>query len=215
MCRRARWGQRRKLRRAPSHQIPYGYSSASLPIFITLPNTQRILGALPRRGDIVVFRWPGTARRLGSSASLVPGDRIAMKNGRLWINGTPVGLQADGMGFAEDETGARQPVSRFTETLPSGRQHTIFKEQVFGMLDNMAEITVPPNRLFVMGDNRDDSSYSRVPVDVGGVGLLPVSDLVGRSTHWSAPGTWPPPKAGRSGTGRPDLRLSRFFSAVH
>ena len=131
-------------------KYPYGYSSASLPIFITLPNTQRILGALPQRGDIVVFRWPGNRSQIWVKRVVgLPGDRIAMKNGRLWINDAPVGLQADGMGFAEDETGAEQPVSRFTETLPGGRQHTIFKEQVFGMLDNMPEdhgATEPPVR---------------------------------------------------------------------
>jgi signal peptidase I len=40
-------------------KYPYGYSAASLPISVTLPDTRRVLGALPRRGDIVVFRWPG------------------------------------------------------------------------------------------------------------------------------------------------------------
>jgi signal peptidase I len=40
-------------------KYPYGYSAASLPSFINLPDTQRVLGALPQRGDIVVFRWPG------------------------------------------------------------------------------------------------------------------------------------------------------------
>src|SRR6516162_11079504 len=40
-------------------KFPYGYSSASLPVFVTLPESSRILGALPHRGDVVVFRWPG------------------------------------------------------------------------------------------------------------------------------------------------------------
>jgi signal peptidase I len=196
-------------------KYPYGYSSASLPIFITLPDTQRILGALPQRGDIVVFRWPGGRSQIWVKRVVgLPGDRIAMQNGRLWINDAPVGLKPDGLGFAEDETGARQPVSRFIETLPGGRQHTIFKEQVFGVLDNVPEVTVPPDHLFVMGDNRDDSADSRVPVHAGGVGLLPVSDLVGRVD--ALVGSWDMAAA----KSRPvwdwpsDLRLSRFFSTV-
>src|SRR6202167_4619370 len=119
-------------------KYPYGYSSSSLPTFITLPDTQRIFGALPRRGDVVVFRWPGDRSQIWVKRVVgLPGDRIAMRNGRLWINGAPVGLKADGMGWSEDENGARQPAERFIETLPGGRQHTILKEQVFGMLDNM------------------------------------------------------------------------------
>ena len=48
-------------------KYPYGYSSASLPAFFVFPNTQRVFAALPKRGDVVVFRWPGIARRSGSS----------------------------------------------------------------------------------------------------------------------------------------------------
>src|ERR1700733_7696180 len=103
-------------------KYPYGYSSASLPIFITLPDTQRILGALPERGDVVVFRWPGDHAQIWVKRVVgLPGDRIAMHNGRLWINGTPVGLEADGYGQSEAEDGSLQPVARFIETLPGER----------------------------------------------------------------------------------------------
>ncbi len=195
-------------------KYPYGYSSASLPVFVTLPETQRVLGALPQRGDVVVFRWPGDRSQIWVKRVVgLPGDRIAMHEGRLWINGVPVGIRPDGSGQAEAEDGSQQPVARFVETLPGDRAHTIFKRDTFGMFDNMQEITIPPDRLFVMGDNRDNSADSRVPLDAGGVGLLPVSDLVGRVDalvgSWdlgirSEPlWKWP--------TG---FRTSRFFTAV-
>jgi signal peptidase I len=195
-------------------KYPYGYSAASLPIFITLPDSQRILGALPQRGDIVVFRWPGDRAQIWVKRVVgLPGDRIAMRNGRLWINGAPVGLEPDGYGQAEAEDGSQQPVARFIETLPGGRQHTIFKQLTFGMLDNMPELVVPPDRLFVMGDNRDNSADSRVPLDAGGVGLLPVSDLVGRVAglvgSWDLAVKDQPLWKWPSG-----LRPSRFFAAV-
>ena len=195
-------------------KYPYGYSSASLPVFVTLPETQRVLGALPQRGDVVVFRWPGDRSQIWVKRVVgLPGDRIAMHEGRLWINGAPVGLKADGSGQAEAEDGSSQPVARFVETLPGDRDHTIFKRDTFGMFDEMAEITIPPGRLFVMGDNRDNSADSRVPLDAGGVGLLPVSDLVGRVD--ALVGSWDlgirSEPLWRWPTG---FRPSRFFTAV-
>jgi signal peptidase I len=143
----------------------------------------------------------------------LPGDRIAMHEGRLWINGAPVGLKADGSGQAEAEDGSSQPVARFVETLPGDRDHTIFKRDTFGMFDEMQEITIPPGRLFVMGDNRDNSADSRVPLDAGGVGLLPVSDLVGRVD--ALVGSWDlgirSEPLWRWPTG---FRASRFFTTV-
>jgi signal peptidase I len=195
-------------------KYPYGYSSASLPIFVTLPDTARILGALPQRGDVVVFRWPGDHSQIWVKRVVgLPGDRVAMRNGRLWINGAPVDLEPNGVGQAEEEDGSRQAAQRFIETLPGGRAHTIFKEHTFGMLDNMPEVVVPPDRLFVMGDNRDNSADSRVPVDAGGVGLLPVSDLVGRVD--ALVGSWDLAVKSQPIWQWPSgLRPSRFFTAV-
>jgi signal peptidase I len=193
----------------------YGYSSASLPAFMGLPSTPRVFGAMPERGDIVVFRWPGDRSQIWVKRVIgMPGDRIAMRGGLLWINGKPVGIRPDGTGYAELENGSTIPAERFVEMLPGGREHAILKITSDSRLDEMAEITVPPRHLFVMGDNRDNSADSRVPVTSGGVGLLPVGNLVGRVNvlvgSWdlgikSQPiWTWP---AG--------LRLSRFFTSVH
>ena len=195
-------------------KFPYGYSSASLPVFVTLPESDRILGALPHRGDVVVFRWPGDRSQIWVKRVVgLPGDRIEMKDGRLCINGAEVGLTPDGIGQNEAEDGTREPVERYIETLPGGRAHTIFKHATIGQFDNVPELTVPKGRLFVMGDNRDNSADSRIPLDMGGVGLLPVSDLVGRVDalvgSWDLAAkrqpVWEWPAA---------LRLSRFFTTV-
>ena len=59
--------------------------------------------------------------------------------------------------------------------------HDIVKLTTHGPLDNVPEFTVPAERLFVMGDNRDNSADSRVSVAEGGVGLLPIWNLQGRA----------------------------------
>jgi len=195
-------------------KYPYGYSSASLPPFINLPDTQRILAALPERGDIVVFRWPGDRSQIWVKRVVgLPGDRIAMRGGRLWINGKPAEITPDGTGEVEAEDGSLHAAARYIETLPGNRSHTIFKHAGDGAFDDMAEIVVPSDHLFLMGDNRDNSADSRIAVEAGGVGLLPTTDLVGRvdalvgswdlAVRHQPIWTWP---AG--------LRLSRFFTTV-
>jgi len=195
-------------------KFPYGYGAASLPSFIVLPNTRRLFGALPQRGDVVVFRWPGDRSQIWVKRVIgLPGDRIALHDGQVWINGKAAPLQPDGAGQAENEDGSRITAARFIETLPGGRKHMIFKLSGVDPLDNFPETVVPPGHLFVMGDNRDNSADSRVPVRAGGVGLLPAQDLVGRVD--GIVGSWDLAMEHRPVWDWPSgLRLSRFFSAV-
>jgi len=195
-------------------KFPYGYGSSSLPSFIDLPTTTHVLGALPKRGDVVVFRWPGDRSQIWVKRVIgLPGDRIALHDGQVFINGEAAALQRDGTGQAENEDGSLAPAARLIETLPGDRRHTIYKLTPFQPLDNMAETVVPPGHLFVMGDNRDNSADSRVPLREGGVGMLPVDDLVGRVD--GIVGSWDLGFRSRPlWTWPQGLRLSRFFSAV-
>jgi signal peptidase I len=196
-------------------KYPYGYSAASLPIQITVPETGRLFGAIPKRGDVVVFRWPGDRSQAWVKRVVgLPGDRIQMRQGQLFINDHAASLKPDGTGEAEDDSGSSEPAYRYIETLPGGVAHEIFKIRDNGRLDNTQEVTVPPGHLFVMGDNRDNSADSRVPVREGGVGLLPMDNLVGRAD--AVVGSWDlgirhqPVWTWLSG-----FRLARFFTAVH
>jgi signal peptidase I len=164
---------------------------------------------------VVVFRWPGDRSQAWVKRVVgLPGDRIQMRQGQLFINDRAAALKPDGIGEAEEDNGEAEPAHRYIETLPNGVSHLIFKLRDNGALDNTSEVTVPPGRLFVMGDNRDNSADSRVPVRSGGVGLLPVDDLVGRADailgSWDLGVRHQPVWTWLSG-----LRPSRFFTAVH
>ena len=196
-------------------KYPYGYSAASLPIQITLPETGRVFGGMPKRGDVVVFRWPGDRSQAWVKRVVgLPGDRIQMRQGQLFINDHAASLKPDGVGEAEDDSGGREPAYRYIETLPGGVAHEIFKIRDNGRLDNTQEVTVPTGHLFVMGDNRDNSADNRVPVREGGVGMLPMDNLVGRAD--AVVGSWDlgirhqPVWSWLSG-----FRLARFFTAVY
>jgi signal peptidase I len=131
-------------------KFPYGYGSASLPSFIDLPTTPHVFGALPKRGDVVVFRWPGDRSQIWVKRVIgLPGERIALHDGQVFIDGQALALQPDGTGQAENDDGSHMPARRLIETLPGGRTHIIFKLTPLQPLDNMAETvattaTIPP-----------------------------------------------------------------------
>ncbi len=105
----------------------------------------------PARGDIVILRSPQTDERLVKRVIALPGDRLAIRGGRLILNGEALDY-APGAGDAG--------MLGFTEGLPE-RAHRVQFETGAGRARSLPEFRVPPGKLFVMGDNRDHSADSR------------------------------------------------------
>jgi signal peptidase I len=153
----------------------YGYSKHSMPFSPPLFNG-RVLKELPERGDVVVFKLPSDGRTDYIKRVIgLPGDKIQMREGTLYINGEAVPKERVGS-FADTEEGGRE-LARFVETLPSGRQYQVLDMTANGPYDTTRVFEVPADHVFVMGDNRDNSMDSRTRF----VGFVPVENLVGRA----------------------------------
>jgi signal peptidase I len=195
---------------------PYGYSRASLPFDIDV-GSGRLFGHLPKRGDVVIFKHPVDRVDYIKRVIGLPGDTVRMVAGQIVLNGTPVPKNkiADlvvpqrpnegckvGVQFTvklkDGRFGCRYP--RYRETLPNGVSYDVL-DLGFRSQDTTPPVLVPEGRLFLMGDNRDNSMDSRFrPIADGGVGLVPVDNLAGRASfmffstdgtaNWIKPWTW-------------------------
>lgn len=194
-------------------KYPYGFSRWSLPYGLGPSSDTRLFGKMPGRGDVVVFRSPGDPRvTLVKRVIGLPGDHIAMRAGRLVINGATVPLTPAGLGHVENHDGSKEPVAQYTEELPGGMRHPIFKLSANGPLDSMPARIVPPGHFFAMGDNRDNSLDSRVPVAEGGVGMVPMENLVGRAVMVVGSYDFRNAHSVRDWLGQ--FRLSRFLHTI-
>ncbi|WP_420417369.1 signal peptidase I [Pacificispira sp.] len=181
-------------------KFSYGYGQYSFP-FSPVSYSGRILGSLPERGDVAVFRNPSDPetdfikRVVG-----LPGDTIQLRHGILHINGEPVTRRPVGDYRSEPSENMSPWVKQYIETLPNGSEHPILEENGdTGPMDNTGEFVVPSGHFFMMGDNRDNSSDSRV---LQNVGFVPIENFIGEATiiFFSV--------------GDPGIRFERFFNVV-
>ncbi|MDG1115591.1 MAG: signal peptidase I [Flavimaricola sp.] len=210
----------------PSIRIPAAGIDISADDFcgIFRGDNNRLLGGEPERGDVVVFRHPVTGADFIKRVIGLPGDRVQVTNGVLSIDDTPVLLEPAGIFVEEMERqgpqgllprcengavamGADCTKTRTTETLPNGVSHDILNIGTQSS-DNTGVFNVPEGYYFFMGDNRDNSTDSRVPQNAGGVGFVPYEDIVGRADRIMFS------SAGRSMLAFWTWRGDRFFKAI-
>jgi len=222
----------------------YGWSKNSIPFSPPLFKG-RIFFNPPKRGDIIVFKLPSSGhvdfiKRLVG----LPGDRIQMKGGNLFINGklVPDKFLGPSMG---NLPGGWQKVNLYQETNPEGRSYKIQKSPGFESAGDTGAYVVPQHCYFMMGDNRDNSLDSRFDPglapddpklggcgwdssldsrvgDQAGVGFVPEENLVGRARiillSWNTGADEDHPGGAsifKPWTWFTEARPSRFFKVLH
>ena len=187
--------------------LSYGVSKHAIPFSPPL-FSGRLFNRAPTRGDIVVFKLPREAATTGAVYVKrligLPGDRIQIKQGLVYINGAPVLRKPTSPGQEDAGGGVSVPVSRYWETLPNGRSFLTYSYGDDNLAENTGVYVVPQHCYFTLGDNRDNSLDSRfdpampanmtgsatcgwdasldryIPGDAG-VGFVPEEDLIGHA----------------------------------
>ncbi len=166
-------------------KLSYGYSRYSIPfgdqIFKNSMFDGRLFGSKPERGDVIVFKFPPD-RKTDYIKRLIgmPGDRVQMRDGIVYLNGKAIPKKLAGtFKNPECDRGYRGCVNVtfkvYEETLPNGVKYKVLDERK-SRYDSTKEFVVPAGHYFMMGDNRDNSSDSRVSV-----GFVPFEYLIGRA----------------------------------
>ena len=161
-------------------KFSYGYSRQSIPFSPPIFDG-RLMERVPNRGDVIVFKLPRDGRTDYIKRLIgLPGDRVQMRDGRLWVNDKEVVDKELPPVMIDSGYGFTRNVQRFQETLPGGRTFITYDFGPDGDVDNTPTFVVPEGHFFFMGDNRDNSLDSRVPAEIG-VGFVPAENLVGKA----------------------------------
>ena len=173
---------------------PYGLSNASLPLDLDLFEG-RVFEELPERGDVVVFKHPVDGTDYIKRVIGLPGDTVELRRGRVILNGEVLSLEqappfdiplsantdCHPAASVQRERVCRYP--RAIERLPSGPSYPVI-DLGRSVADDFGPVRVPAGRLFLLGDNRDNSQDSRFPARPGGgIGMVPTDLLVGRASR--------------------------------
>jgi signal peptidase I len=171
---------------------------------LKLPLTDVVLLPLgePQRGDVVTLSSPAGGTRLIKRIVGLPGDRIAMHDDVLVLNGRPLAYSARQSHGEAIAPGWVVDAVRATEDL-DGHPHAVQFLPKMQARRNVAEMTVPAGQYFLLGDNRDNSEDSRF------IGTVPREKLIGRAHHVLVAADW----LGEDGW-RMAPRFERWVSAI-
>jgi len=161
------------------YSVGYGrFAAAPLPF---PSGGGRFLEREPERGDVLVFRPDGDDKNFIKRLVGLPGDTVQMQDGRIILNGEQVQLIRQGEESFADRYGDDVLAELWSETFPNGNTHLVYDSQKNSPSDNSSGYRIPEGHYFMMGDNRDNSGDSRLPVRNGGAGMVPAENIIGRA----------------------------------